>query len=153
MLFWISPTPMARIEDTLTQHGGALDGAAGPVRSVASRTCDLLPGVARVATFVHPGLELSDRVSRLLIRLELGVPAGAATLAGRVGQRLTRSDYLGLLAAHLSDVQAVETASDVAILACVGGDSGKLAAIREAATALRTEQERPPAAILPPYEQ
>ena len=39
-LFWISSTPMAEIEAALTQHGGVFDGAAGPVRSVASRTGD-----------------------------------------------------------------------------------------------------------------
>jgi helicase len=92
-LFWISPTPMAEIERALTQHGGAYDGAAGPVRAVSSRTCDLLPAVARVATFLHPGLDLTDRVSRLLVRLELGVPAPAVALARSAGTKLGRPDY------------------------------------------------------------
>ena len=57
-LFWISPTPMAQIEAALTQHGGVFDGAAGPVRSVASSRatcCRRLPALrlssARVWTW------------------------------------------------------------------------------------------------------
>src|SRR5262249_39605176 len=49
-LLGISDRPMSAIESVLTQHGNKFDGAAGPVRQVSSRTADLLPYVARVAT-------------------------------------------------------------------------------------------------------
>ncbi len=65
-LLWITDRPLAEIEEILTQFGGKFDGAAGPVRGVRARTCDLLPTVARVAEVLHPGLNLSERVSRLL---------------------------------------------------------------------------------------
>ncbi|MGH2557852.1 MAG: hypothetical protein ACRDJH_02215 [Thermomicrobiales bacterium] len=48
-LLWITDRLMVQIEEVLTQFGGRVDGAAGPVRSVATRTCDLLPTVVRCA--------------------------------------------------------------------------------------------------------
>ena len=48
-LLFVSGKPMHEIEANLTQFGGAFGGAAGPVRSVAARTSDLLPVAARVA--------------------------------------------------------------------------------------------------------
>jgi helicase len=151
-LFWISPTAMAEIETVMTQHGGAFDGAAGPVRSVTSRACDLLPAVARVATFLHPGLDLADRVSQLLVRLERGVPAGAVSLARHTGTRLGRGDYQDLVKAGLSSPEAIDAAGDEAILACVGGDAEKARAVRDAAAAIRAEPEAAPVPVLPRYE-
>jgi replicative superfamily II helicase len=151
-LLWVAPTPMSAIEAALTQHGGAFDGAAGPVRSAASRTADLLPAIARVATFLHHGLELADRVARLLVRLELGVPAGAALLARHAGARLTRGDYQGLVKAGLTTPEAVEAAGEDALLACLGGDEQKARAVRDAAAAVRAEPSPVPVPILPDYE-
>jgi replicative superfamily II helicase len=151
-LYWISPTPMADIERALTQHGGAFDGAAGPVRAVSARTCDLLPAVSRVARFLHPDLPLADRVARLLIRLELGAPAGAVAVARHAGARLSRSDYLDLVTAGLVSPDAIDAAPDDAVLACVGGDSEKLQVVRDAAAAIRNEPEEQPTPDLPAYE-
>ncbi|MBU6299498.1 MAG: DEAD/DEAH box helicase, partial [Alphaproteobacteria bacterium] len=55
-LLFISGREMSEIEQILTQHGGAFDGAAGPIRGVASRTCDLMPTAARIAELLHPDL-------------------------------------------------------------------------------------------------
>lgn len=151
-LFWISPTPMPEIERALTQHGGSFDGAAGPVRSVSSRTCDLLPVVARVATFLHPGLDLTDRVPRLLVRLELGVPAPVVALARHAGARLGRPDYLELLKAGLQTPEAIEGAAEDQILACLAGDPEKATIVRDAAAAIRAEPAAAPAPTLPEYE-
>jgi helicase len=85
-LLWISEMAMSNIEKMLTQFGGAFDGAAGPVRAVASRTCDLLPAVVRIATILHPGLELTDRFEKLLTRLEVGVHAGVVEIARHLVQ-------------------------------------------------------------------
>jgi replicative superfamily II helicase len=151
-LFWISPTPMNDIEAALTQHGGAFDGAAGPVRSVASRTCDLLPAVARVATFLHTGLDLTERVSRLLVRLELGVPAGAVAIARYAGARLARIDYQELVKAGLHTLETVESADDGALLTCLSGDADKVHAVRDAAMAVRAEPSPSAVPALPDYE-
>ncbi|WP_437779105.1 DEAD/DEAH box helicase [Sorangium sp. So ce1097] len=151
-LLWISDRSMTAIETALTQHGGAFDGAAGPVRAVASRTCDLLPAVARVATFLHPELDLSDRVSRLLVRLELGVQPGSVPIARHAGGRLTRGDYQELLRAGLTTPEAIEAASDDELFACLGGDENKARSAREAVTALRAEPDAVPTPILPDYE-
>jgi hypothetical protein len=151
-LFWVSPMPINQIETALTQHGGAFDGAAGPVRSVAARTCDLLPAVARVATILHPELDLTERIPRLLVRLELGIPAGAVALARHAAARLTRGDYQELVKASLNTPEAVEAANDEALLTCVGGDAEKVRAVREAAAAIRAEPQSVPAPALPDYE-
>jgi hypothetical protein len=58
-----------------------IGGAAGPIRAVAARTCDLMPVAARVAEILNPTLDLRDRVRRLAIRLTHGVPAAVVELA------------------------------------------------------------------------
>jgi replicative superfamily II helicase len=151
-LLYISTLSMNQIETTLTQHGGSFDGAAGPVRAVSSRTCDLLPGVARVATILHPGLDLTERVPRLLVRLELGVPAGAAALARHAGAQLTRGDYQELVRANLNTPEAIEAASDEAMLNCLGQDADKTRVARQAAAALRAEPAAPAVPDFPDYE-
>ena len=156
-LLWITDRPIAEIEQTLTQFGGAPDGAAGPIRAVSTRSCDLLPAVTRVAEILHPGLDLAERRARLLTRLEVGVPASAVDVASQVGSRLTRGDYHRLLRAGLCSIDAIEVASDEDILTCLDdGRRGleKLDELRRAVRAHR-EQEReraPGTPILPPYE-
>jgi helicase len=151
-LLYISPMPMNQIETTLTQHGRANDGAAGPVRSVATRTCDLLPAVARVATILHPELDLTERIPRLLVRLELGVLAGAAAVAKHAGTRLTRGDYQELVKANLNTPDGIEAASDEVLLNCLGQDAEKARVLREAAAAIRSEPEAPAVPLFPDYE-
>jgi helicase len=153
-LLWMTDYSLEQIEGILTQFGGAFGGAAGPVRAVASRTSDLLPTVTRVAELLHPGLDLSERQARLLVRLELGVPEGVVELALRAGSTLTRGDYLRLLRAGLTTVEAVERSEDDAVLDYLGGSEPKLRALREALRA-RPAQVPPVVAgpILPPPDE
>jgi hypothetical protein len=154
-LLRISGLQMAEIEARLTQFGGAFDGVAGPVRAVKARTCDLLPTVAGVAELLKKDLVLDDRVERLLIRLELGLPEPAVPLARLVGDRLDRGDYLRLLNAGLVSPEAVANASDEAILTCVGGRRGKCEIVRKAAKDHDVEvrrQTQAAGAMLPLYE-
>lgn len=150
-LLWITDTPISRIEEILTQFGGKFDGAAGPLRGLKSRTCDLLPTVVRIGQILHPTLNLGDRVVRLLTRLEIGLPAGMVDVAFLLGTGLSRGDYLSLLAARLMTLDDLEKASDETILKCVGGEKSKLAALR------KSLKERVPQGppiiepILPPY--
>jgi hypothetical protein len=148
----VSGTAMSEMEKVLTQFGGVFDGAAGPVRAVASRTCDLLPAVTRVASVLHPELDLLDRSVKLLTRLEVGVPAGAVEIARHAGSRLTRGDYQQLIKAGLATAAAVEIAADEHLHACLGGDGEKVAAIRAAAREYHEWDLSVLSPILPEYE-
>jgi replicative superfamily II helicase len=141
-LLYVSSLTMNQIEANLTQFGGRLDGAAGPIRAVASRTADLLPATARVAELLHPDLDLSNRLLRLLTRLTYGVPAAAADLASYAGGALLRGDYLRLAAAGLCEPERIEAADEAALLSCVDGDPSRLRLIHEASASLRRERER-----------
>lgn len=132
MLF-ASARPMAEVEDIVTQFGGALGGAAYAIRSVSSRTCDVLPTVARAAELIHPGLDLGDRPARVLTRLDVGVPAEAVDLAMHAGTRIARGDYHRLLKIGLCDPARLDNATDDELLAPLGNDREKLDAVRQAA--------------------
>jgi len=143
-LLWMTDQPLAQIERALTQFGGGSDGAAGPIRAVRARTCDVLPAVVRAAELLHPGMDLSDRQRRLLVRLDLGIPSAAVDLALLTGDLLTRADYLRLLDAGLCTVQAIEQCADGPLLACVDGSADKLRHLRQA---VLTGQLQEPEAI------
>jgi hypothetical protein len=151
-LLWITDMPINQIERIVTQFGGGFDGAAGPVKNLKSRTVDLLPTTARVAELLYPDLDLSERLDRLLIRLELGVPPEIVDLGKELGHRLTRGDYLRLIRTGLANVETVQAVDDDAILLCVDGDINKLSQVRSAITRVamrnRTKIVSP---ILPEY--
>lgn len=156
-LLYISDQSMSVIENALTQFGGKYDGAAGSVRSVAARTCDLLPTVARIAELLHAGLDLSERTRRLLTRLQTGVSAPLIALADQLEASLTRGDYRRLLQAGLLTFEALENTPDTILIKVLGGGGeaeGKASAIKRAVLKLR-EEPLPlpvPRPILPPYE-
>lgn len=151
-LLWITDMPINQIERIVTQFGGGFDGAAGPVKNLKSRTVDLLPTTARVAELLYPDLDLSERLDRLLIRLELGGPPEIVDLGRELGHRLTRGDYLRLIRTGLANVETVQAVDDDAILPCVDGDINKLSQVRSAITRVamrnRTKIVSP---ILPEY--
>jgi len=155
-LLYVSGRPMEEIERVLTQFGGAFGGAAGPIRAVAARTCDILPTAADIAEILHPHLDLAERIGRLVVRLDLGIAAASVDLGRHTRNQLSRSDYRRMVVARLLAAADIQAASDAAILECVGGDRGKLAIIREAAATMseherrRAAQKSPP--MLEPYE-
>jgi hypothetical protein len=65
---------------------------------------------------------------------------------------LSRGEYQDLVKAGLTTLDAVESASDATILACVNGDTEKVQIVREAADAIRVEPQSTPAPVLPDYE-
>lgn len=145
---------MSDIESVLTQFGGAFGGAAGPIRSVASRTCDLLPVAARVAEILHPTLDLGDRISRLAIRLTYGIPGMAVDLARQLGNDLLRGDYCRLAAARLCEPEQIDAAADGQLLECLDGDKRKLELVRDASKRIsqrRTQAAKPILPVLEPY--
>lgn len=111
-LLFVSGRPMDQIEQSLLQFGGGGDGAAGAVRSVANRTCDVLPAAGRIAELVSPGLDLGDRIERLLIRLTHGVSSACVDLARECGAELSRGDYRALELAGYADPDAAAAATD-----------------------------------------
>jgi len=122
----------SEIERQLTQFGGAFGGAAGPIRAVAGRTCDLLGVAARVAEILNPPLDLSDRVERLTLRLTYGIPGIACDLARESGAGLLRGDYTRLAAQNFCNPDRIAAASDEELLACLDNDKMKLRLVREA---------------------
>ena len=132
-LLYVSGKSMSGIEATITQFGSALGGAAGPVRSVAARSSDLLPVAARVAEILYPTLDLSQRVGRLVVRLTYGVPGAVADIAREAGADLLRGDYCALAQAGLGEHSAVTGATDAALLVALNGDPNKVAIVRAAA--------------------
>jgi len=153
-LLWITDKPLLEIENALTQFGGRRDGAAGAIRSVRSRTCDLLPIVARVAEILHPELDLNDRIRKLLIRLDVGVPAPVADLASLIGTQFTRGDYLRLLSRGFCDVNNIKNISDEELLSCLRHNEDKLKILRHAIRKYeeKNQSEKPVKPILPDYE-
>ncbi|WP_050631758.1 DEAD/DEAH box helicase [Bradyrhizobium viridifuturi] len=152
-LLFVSGRPMSDIERVIGQFGGAFGGASGPIRSVASRTSDLVATTARVAEILHPELDLEDRVRRLTMRLTLGIPAAAVDLAREAGAALLRGDYCALAKANLCDEASIAAAPDVALLACLRDDADKLTIVRDAAAAMKRRQQAAPIAapVLEPY--
>jgi len=153
-LFWITDLPIADIEAVMLQFGRKSDGAAGALRSVSARTCDLLPTVISIASLLHPALDLADRGVRLITRLEVGVPAPTALLASIVGSRLTRGDYQRLMKAGLADLQTIEDSPDEVLLACLGDDQGKKQIVRDRIRVYREQiaDKQSVLPLLPAYE-
>lgn len=151
-LLFVSGQPMTDIEAKLTQFGGAFGGAAGPIRGVAARTCDLLPAAARVAEILHPTLDLNDRISRLVIRLTYGVSGPVVDLAREVGAELLRGDYRRLELASLCEPGTIDAANDDAILACVDGSEDKLRLVQEAGRRIAQRRTRLEQATRPVLE-
>ncbi|GEC15440.1 DEAD/DEAH box helicase [Nitrobacter winogradskyi] len=153
-LMFVSGRPMSKIEKIIGQFGGAFGGASGPIRSVANRTSDLVTTTAKVAQILHPDLDLGDRVGKLVLRLTHGIPGAATDLARECGSELLRGEYCALVNANVCEAEAIEAASDAAILDCVGGNREKLSAIRDAAAAMKRRKQAMmilAAPILEPY--
>jgi helicase len=153
-LYYVSGMGMEEIERAMSQFGGAFDGAAGPIRSVTARTCDVLPMIARAAEVLHAGIDLQQRTARLLLRLDLGIQGPAVDLARFAGRALDRADYRRLCEARLTEREALTGADDGTLLRLLGNDARKVIVMREALERWRVARPpAPPAAALPAYQQ
>ena len=150
-LLWMSPLSLEQIEAILTQFGNKFDGAAGPIRSVSTRVCDILPVVAKAAMLIHPSLDLVERVNQILVRLETGASAAAANLAARVGTVLNRGDYQNLVNARLTDLDKLSPADAQALSACLSGGQKeeKIRLILAAVEAHQQDKKREEMAAVP----
>lgn len=129
-LLWITNRPLNEIEIILTRHGITSRNVGGPIRSVSARTNDLLPTVTKVAELLHPGLDLSDRLTKLLVRLELGLPTNAVEIAKPLKNQINRGDYLRLVNSGLTSVEAMKNCSDEILLNCLDRSRSKLSTIK-----------------------
>jgi helicase len=105
-----------------------------------------------VAQLIHPSLEFTARMSRLIVRLELGIPAEAVNLAMMTGDRLSRGDYLSLARARLVDLEKISGTDDSALLVHLAGSQSKLREIRKAVAASRATQGNTTKPIVPLYK-
>lgn len=95
-LYYMSSSRLSAIEAELTRH--MRDSAiAGPVRSIAARTRDFIGPVARIAELSGKTIDPTVALDGLSIQLEFGLPPECVALAARVGNLLSRGEYLQLL--------------------------------------------------------
>lgn len=111
-LLWVSRLSFEDIERVLTTHGGRFDGVSGAVRRTAERTRGLMTTIGAIASYLHPDLELSERLSNLVIRIETGTPPEISELASLLGPRLSRSDYRLLIESGINNVEATKIAGE-----------------------------------------
>jgi helicase len=152
-LYYVSGMGMEEIERAISQFGSAFDGSAGPIRSVTGRTCDVLPMIARAAELLHAGLDLEERVARLLLRLDLGIQGPVVDLARYAGRTLDRADYRRLCEARITEREGLAGAEDGMLLPLLGNDTRKVAAVHDAVERWRTAPPLTRPAALPAYQQ
>lgn len=148
-LLWMNGVPKAQLEQIVMQH--YFDRSAiGPVRTVASRTQDVIVPVTDIVKVIHPDADL-DRLAALLpIQLELGIPADFVPLA-MAGADLDRQHYLAMAAVNLTTAELIEQADDDGLLAALGGSTDRLQHLRDAASVVLTEASMPTLEdVLPP---
>jgi hypothetical protein len=152
-LYYVSGIEMEEIERAMGRFGGAFDGAAGPIRSVTGRTCDVLPMIAHAAEVLHAGIDLQERVARLLLRLDLGIEGAAVDLARYTERALDRVDYRRLSRAGLTARDALASADDRTLMPLLGDDRRKIAVVREALERWHTARPVTAPSALPAYRQ
>lgn len=132
VLMWIQGVELTAMEQSLLQHM-AESNAAGPIRSTAERTRDLLGVVARIAQLVCRGGDMTTiATDELSARLEIGVPADVSWLVVIVKRQLDRGDYLSLTRIGLGSAEAIESAPEPVLERAVAAES-KRRLVREAA--------------------
>ena len=119
-LYYVSDTPMSVAERDLLQHVPE-DSASGAIRSIASRTRDVLDAVVTVA-MLRGGIDCADAADDLAVQLEFGVPPEMLDVARRYGAALTRGDYLALHQSGLVDPGAIDALSEAELTSAVGSE-------------------------------
>ena len=104
-IYYTNGTPMADAERELMQHLPN-DSAAGPIRSISSRTRDVLSGVVTVAA-LRADHDCADIGDDLALRFEFGIPTELTELARQYGNLLTRGQYLTLYTTGLTNIDSI----------------------------------------------
>lgn len=114
----------------------------------------MLPLVGKIAALLHPGIDFSERIERLLVRMEVGVTGQVVELARHAMTLLTRKEYEMLTVAKLASVDDLSAAEDALVLAALAGRTAALVAVRRAcqeALAVRERLAKANVPILPVY--
>ncbi len=153
-LLWVAGRSLLQMETDLTQFGGRSNGISGPIRQTTARTTDVLPLVGKIAALLHPGIDFSERIERLLVRMEVGVTGQVVELARHAMTLLTRKEYEMLTVAKLASVDDLSAAEDALVLAALAGRTAALVAVKRAcqeALAVRERLAKANVPILPVY--
>ena len=118
-----SSLPMASIEFDLMQHLPNRS-AAGPIRSAAARTRDVIDAVATICRVRGVTFANEDRVTQLGIRLEVGLPPELGPLAAELGSAIIRVDYLNLLSRGISTTDQIRSLPDEQLNEILGDTAG-----------------------------
>jgi helicase len=129
-LLWMNGTPAAQLERIVMQHYKDRS-AIGPIRTVASRTQDVISAIIDMASVIHPTANVARLGELLPVQLELGIPAELAPLA-TAGANLVREHYLSLVSAGLTTPELIDRADDETLLRHIGGARQRLRTLREA---------------------
>ncbi|MGX7681517.1 DEAD/DEAH box helicase [Jatrophihabitans sp. DSM 45814] len=119
VLRFASRAQMSAIEDELMQHMRDRS-AAGAIRAVSGRTRDVIDAVATVCRVRGASVANQDGIADLGTRLEIGLPAELGTLASSLGNVLSRANYLSLLGAGLTTLEAIGAAAEEQLVALLG---------------------------------
>jgi hypothetical protein len=88
-------------------------------------------------------VDLADRQTDLLLRLERGIPSDLLDLARACRDRLTRAEYLRLRAIGLGTADTVANASVEDVAKQLGGGSAQANAVLELVRAASDAASRP----------
>jgi helicase len=147
-ILYASSMPLSQIEHHLMQHLRENE-AAGPVRSIADRTRDLIPAVVRVFEFLHSGVDMGDIAGRTMVRLELGLPAELAALGSILGGALTRAQYLEILKQGIATPEEFETADLETLAGYLELSKVEVASLQKQVLERKTRNEADVAPLLP----
>jgi len=125
-LLLTSDRPMSEVEQILMQHTLG-NSAAGPIRSVAARTRDVIGAVIQVGVFNGRTISGAVDTDDLGIRLEIGLPEQLVPLARVLGTDLNRGDYLALLRAGIIDPEEMKQQSLDDLKTILGTESAERA--------------------------
>ena len=141
VLMWIDGIELERLEASLLRHLPNRD-AAGPIRSTAERTRDLIGVALRIFLFVSKdqNADLEVEVKGLAVRLELGIPEEMVWLGSEVRRDLARGDYLKLRRARLTTLETIDTVNHSSLSQIIGNDH-KAERIRDAVEKLKESKE------------
>jgi hypothetical protein len=123
VLMWLEGVDLNGIEASLLRHLPG-DNAAGPIRSTAERTRDLIGVVSKIATLVSsdrsaPAVDIDD----LSTRLEIGVPKDMLWLVKRLRRTLERGDYLSMRRAGLTNLDSQQKCDDKTLAKIISSSS------------------------------
>lgn len=123
-LLFASSMSMASIETELMRHLPD-NSVAGPVRSVASRTRDVIQAVATICRVYGVVFADENRVAQMGIRLEIGLPHELGSLASQLGSSLTRVEYLDLLDQSVITADQIRSLSVEGLAKIIGEEAAR----------------------------